>query len=274
VALSPYLRGAMREAMHNSYDDAQRSYELVVNWQPTFLSARNDLQRAVQGRHSARGNGVLYVFTLVGRGPYKEAVSEVPTSAAMLIAGEIVSAAGEHTLPPNVAAIQVPRVVATANEIQAVAAYVNRQHVGYTETVTDITQLAVQQNEINHPHVMARAVARRFLKKSLIYGTKEVTGTNRQSLSNVALDVAGIVWEATEHADTRCWGLLPDKIQVLRVELPAGEHEIALHGVHRSGGIEQTPVVQRVKIGDGRNTYLLASFPHLQSVGRVLVSQP
>ena len=38
----------------------------------------------------------------------------------------------------------------------------------------------------------------------------------------LALDVAGVVWEATESADTRCWGLLPDKIQVMRLELPAG----------------------------------------------------
>jgi uncharacterized protein len=274
VALSPYLRGIMREAMHNSYDDAHRSYELVTQWQPTFLPARVDLQRTTQGRHSARGNGVLYVFALVGRGAYKEAVNEVPTSASLLIAGEIVSALGEHTLPPNVAAIQVPRMVAFNNEIQGVAAYVNRHPVGYTETVTDVTQMAIEQNRINHPHVMARAVARRFLKKGLIYGTKEMTGTQRQSLSNVALDVAGIVWEATEHADTRCWGLLPDKIQVLRVELPAGEHEIALHGVHRSGGIAQAPALENVRIADGRNTYLLASFPHLHSVGKVLVSEP
>ena len=31
-----------------------------------------------------------------------------------------------------------------------------------------------------------------------------------------------MAWEASEAADTRCWGLLPDKIQVLRIELPAG----------------------------------------------------
>jgi len=42
----------------------------------------------------------------------------------------------------------------------------------------------------------------------------------------LAVDLAGVAWEATESADTRCWGLLPDQIQVLRVELPAGRHEI------------------------------------------------
>ena len=32
-------------------------------------------------------NGVLYVFTLVGRGPYKEETIEIPSTAALLIAG-------------------------------------------------------------------------------------------------------------------------------------------------------------------------------------------
>ena len=44
-------------------------------------------------------------------------------------------------------------------------------------------------------------------------------------MTSVALDIAGIAWEATEAADTRCWGLLPEKIQVLRIELPAGRHQ-------------------------------------------------
>ncbi len=46
---------------------------------------------------------------------------------------------------------------------------------------------------------------------------------------NLLIDLGGIAWEATEQADTRCWGLLPDRIQVMHVELPAGEHRVALY---------------------------------------------
>lgn len=63
--------------------------------------------------------------------------------------------------------------------------------------------------------------------------SNELTGTQNGSLQNLAFDAAGVVWEATEAADTRCWGLLPDKIQVLRVELPAGEHELDLRPIGR-----------------------------------------
>src|SRR5262245_49681178 len=101
VALAPYLRGVLREATHLDYDDAQRSYTAVVGWQPGFRPGRFDLDRAVNGQHSAPGNGVLYVFALTGRGPYKEETVEVASTVALLIAGEIVSAVGHQTVPPN-----------------------------------------------------------------------------------------------------------------------------------------------------------------------------
>jgi hypothetical protein len=85
--------------------------------------------------------------------------------------------------------------------------------------------------------------------------------------------LAGIAWEATESADTRCWGLLPDTIQVLRVELPAGQHEVDLQPLVslNAAGHRQA---QSVEIANGRNTYLLAVVPDNQVVGQVLVSRP
>ena len=70
VALAPYLRGVLREATHRDYDDAQRSFATVVSWQPEFSSGASDLTRVVYGRHSEPGHGVLYVFSLTGRGTY------------------------------------------------------------------------------------------------------------------------------------------------------------------------------------------------------------
>ena len=86
------------------------------------------------------------------------------------------------------------------------------------------------------------------------------------------MDVAGVVWEATESADTRCWGLLPDQIQVLRLELPAGEHRIGLRPV---GGLAAWTRSTRpsVRIADGRNTYLLATFADGRLIGKILASE-
>ena len=274
VALAPYLQGMLREASHVDYLDAQRSYTTVVSWQPTFAAGKNDLQRASSGRHSAPGHGVLYVFALTGRGPYKQQVAEIPTSASLLIAGEIISAVGSQTVPPNVAPVKVPQVVAQVSPIQSVSVVVGNRRVGTTETITNVTQLAIEQYQAVYPRVIARAVARRCLKKGMIYGAKDMTGIEKGSLTGLAFDLAGVAWEATESADTRCWALLPEKIQVLRIELPAGEHDLVLEPVMRSGGIGRAVGTEVVPIADGRNTYVLATFPDTQLVGKVLVSQP
>lgn len=274
VALAPYMRGVLREATHLDYDDAERSYTAVVSWQPSFQAGKFDLDRSAHGHHSAPGNGVLYVFALTGRGPYKEEAVEVPSSASLFIAGEIVSAVGNQTVPPNVAPVKVPRLVARRSAVQAIGVSASGKPLGATETITDVTQLSIQQYEAIYPRIVARAVARRIVKKGLVYGGKEMSGMSKGSLSGLAVDLAGIAWEATENADTRSWGLLPDKIQVLRVELPEGEHDIALQPLGSSGRPAASAARQRIAIANGRNTYLLASFPESQLVGKVLVSQP
>jgi uncharacterized protein len=274
VALAPYLRGVLREATHLDYDDAQRSYMSVVSWQPAFQAGQLDLQRSAHGRHSAPGNGVLYVFALTGRGPYKEEAVEVPSSASLFIAGEIVSAVGSQTVPPNVAPVKVPRLVSRHSAVQAIGVLAGGEPMRVTETITDVTELAIQQYEAIYPRIVARAVARRLLKKGIVYGGKEMSGMNKGSFAGLALDLAGIAWEASETADTRSWSLLPDKIQVLRVELPAGEHDVALQPLGSSGRPIAGATRQRVAIANGRNTYLLASFPDSRLVGNVLVSQP
>lgn len=270
VALGPYLHGLIREASHSAYDDAARASTMVVSWQPDFAYGRQDLERVQRGRHSAPGNGVLYVFTLVGRGPYKEETVEIASTVSLLIADRILSSAGKHTLPPTIAPIKVPKVVTPGNEITSVRVVVDRNAAGDTATITDIGRMATEQYEAIYPRVIAEAVVRRVVKKGIIYGAKEVAGVDRHSPASLALDLAGIAWEATEAADTRCWGLLPDKIQVLRLELPAGTHEVSLRalGIYGAQGPEASTPVQ---ILDGQNAYMLAAFPQMHLVGQISV---
>jgi hypothetical protein len=193
---------------------------------------------------------------------------------SLLIAGEIVSAFGHQTLPPNIAPVKVPRVVARRGGAAVVEVLVGQQPAGVTHTITDVTHLAIQQYEAIYPRVIARAVARRILKNGILYGGKEAMGVQKGSLEGLALDLADLAWQATESADTRCWGLLPDKIQVLRLELPAGEHDISLRPLNAGGTPIGGAARHRLRIADSRNTYILASFPDHQLVGKLLVSEP
>jgi len=272
VALGPYIHGLMRDQTHADYDGVARSYAKVVSWEPNFRAGATDLQRAKHGRHSDRGNGVLYVFALVGRGPYKQETVETPSSNALLIADRILSVTGEHSLPPTVAPIKVPQVVLSVNRIDRVQVSVDDQPAGATETITDVGRLAVLQYDAVYPQVVARAVVRRIVKKGMITAGKEALNVERGSWVNLAMDVGGVAWEAAESADTRCWGLLPDKIQVLRLELPAGEHRIALQGSDGSTVLGPESV-QTVTIADGRNTYLMAHFLDTGPIGTTLVGR-
>ncbi len=266
VAAGAYLHGILREATHGNYDDAERSFTRVASWQPDFGAAGRDLQRAREGHHSARGNGVLYVFAFVGRGPYKRQASEIPTSQALLIADRILSAVGDHTLPPTIAAIKVPQVVTWEDGVDGVLVDVGGSPVGVTETITDVGQLAVQQNEAVYSHIVARGT----IKKAAIYAAKDQIDSSNGWVS-LALSAAGVVWEATESADTRCWSLLPDTIQVLRLELPAGQYPLALRAAMGQTALRPSGQTS-VNIIDGRNTYVLACCPAEQPVGQILVS--
>jgi hypothetical protein len=266
IALGAYIYGLLREETHTNYDDAERAYEKVVEWEPGFRAGAEDLERARNGHHSAPGHGVLYVFTLVGRGPYKEEFAEVPTSAALLMADRIISHTASHSLPPTIAPIKVPRVILTRNTIQSVAVECDGRPCGTTDTIADVGTWAVEQYSAIYPRVMARAVARRAIKKGVVYAGKEAVHADNP-LVELALDAGGVVWEATEAADTRCWGLLPDKIQVLRLELPVGTHRLVLHP---NGGMRAADGHASVQISQGRNTYVLANFPDTRMVGSIL----
>ncbi|HJT35488.1 MAG TPA: hypothetical protein VJ783_25905, partial [Pirellulales bacterium] len=272
VALGPYLHGLIREATHANYDDVARASAMVVSWQPGFAYGRGDLERARHGRHSSPGHGVLYVFALVGRGPYKEQVFAMPTTVSLLIADRILSATNQYSLPPTIAPVKVPRIVIPPNPITRIGVSVDQRPAGATDTITDVGRMALEQHQAIYPTIVARAVARRVVKKGVVFGAKEAMGANQRTLTSVALDVAGVAWEATEAADTRCWGLLPDKIQVLRLELPSGSHQIGLAPLSPYGAAGPSSTVT-VTIVDGRNTYLLANFPSAALVGRIVTNQ-
>ncbi len=110
LPLGFYMRGMLREATLRDYDDAVRNYEIASSLLPDCIPLQWDLNRARGGVHSQPGNGVIYVFALVGRGPYKVEVTEQPTSDALLIADRIVSAAGPYKVPPTIAPIKIPDI--------------------------------------------------------------------------------------------------------------------------------------------------------------------
>lgn len=274
LALAPYIHAALIENKHRDFDLLARKRKQVIDWQPDFRDGNEDLLRAQHGRHSAQGNGVLYVFAMIGRGPHKVERAEIPTQAALLIADRILSEVLDQELPPTIAPVKVPRVVPGQSSIQSLQVQYGNQPLGETTLLTNISDLAIEQYDAIYPKVIARAIVRRIAKKGAIYAAKDSLNAQNSPVADIALTLGGIAWEATESADTRCWGLLPDKIQVLRVQLPAGEQQIQLQPLAlNSKQPTGVPTAANIHIRDGRNTYLLVNYPDQKPVGRILTSQ-
>lgn len=268
VPLGHYLRGMLRESTHRDYDDAIASYQHVCELCPNNRAFLWDLERARNGVHSTAGTGVLYVFALVGRGPNKVEVAEEPTSDALLIADRIVSAVGPYSVPPTLAPIKIPDIQLPPIDVDRVGIAINGQPIGPTESVTNIEQLALNTYAANRKAIIARAVARRVIKKTSIVAAKSTMGKDN-GLTSLAMDAAGVVWEATESADTRCWGLLPRDIQVLRVELPIGTHQVSLSPLLANRRIGPT-IATPIDVIDGSNCYLMCCFPDGKSIGQLV----
>jgi hypothetical protein len=243
----------------------------VASFEPGFRDANADLQRAQYETPIAPGRGVLYVFALVGRGPIKQEKEEVVTHVSLFIADRIVNAFSNRAITPSIAPVKIPAVINFPSRSEGVAVRVDGQRVGTTATIVDVGTMAERQQQALYPEIIARAVARRVLKKGIIYAAQEVADVQQGSLLSLGAMAAGVVWEATENADTRCWALLPDTIQVMRVELPVGEHEIVLRPMGAEGELASAAKT-KVNIADGRNTYVLGTLPTTQFVGKLVVS--
>ncbi|WP_419194677.1 hypothetical protein [Novipirellula herctigrandis] len=268
IAFAPYIRGILREATHHDYDDAAKAYTLVSAVQPSFTAANRDIERASFGSHSSPGNGVLYVIGCVGRGPVLHEVEAPTTTSAMQIASAILNnqnnndegQSGEAISLPNIAAVKVPAVYTPTSNVIAIGVRADGVAIGVTETLTHVGELAAKQNAAEMPWTIARAVLRRTAKEAAV-----ATAGNQLGLAGTAGSLfhfaAASAWSSTEHADTRCWGLLPREIQVLRAELPVGEYDIGLSSLGQSGHEIGSGRTKRVTMVDGRNQYIIAIAP-------------
>ena len=269
MAVGSYFRAAVLETSPLDFDDVTRCRIQVVNWQPDFRDAKIDLARAETGQHSSVGHGVVYFVTLVGEGPYKEESVEQATTVSLLIADRILSAIGKYELPPNIAPVKVPVVVRSRQRIESVSVLKQGEVLGNTSTLMDVSALAVEQNRLQRDEVIARAVARRITKKGAVYAAKSGLSVEHSPEIDLLLTVAGVAWEFSERADTRCWSLLPDRIQVLRVELPAGVHHLELAARMSNGQLSEGSNVM-VNVQNGKTTFVLGTLPQDRIVGKVL----
>lgn len=278
LALSSYLATAVQSEQPTRADETQQALMDIGFWNPAFQRDDQSHGPAEFGTRCRAGNGTLHVITLVGKAPRWVSESAQPTSAALLIADRIISATGKHTLPPTIAPVKIARPEAMKNllpvgSLQCLVGPVDTHAEAAAplefSTVVNLNEVAEASYQEHRDEEIARAVSRRVLKKGAVYVLKETQNIHRNSFVDLGINIAGIAWEAMEQADTRSWRMLPARIDIARVELPAGRWLTTLR-LSNSGATRASQKVP-VQIEDGRNTYIVCLIPERNFTGQILV---
>lgn len=291
VGAGAYLYGLITEDRDpTAGGEVRASYQRVKDWEPQFSPIEGDLARVSEGVHSQKGNGVLYVIALVGKGPEKielEITDVAFATELTLQLSRLIPAIGRNFGPTlDFSPIKVSHLQARAdNVIERIGVRADSGPAIRTATLTDVTATAVQQFQQVREWIVARALLRRMVKKAIVTAAKGVAsqaidrdrrndlrrdgyrpsaGSRDKAVALAALEVGGAlintIWSATERADTRHWSLLPDEIQSARLELPVGAHRITMVPELKHGG-QGLPREIDVEIRPSENTYVILFVP-------------
>jgi len=115
-------------------------------------------------------------------------------------------------------------------------AYINNARVRIADqsymmqTVSNVDGLARAALSENMHSITARAIARAVIKKK----AELKVGENSGSLGQMTAMIANF---STEIADTRCWNTLPQQFELARINLPAGDYNVAIELINSAGYI-------------------------------------
>jgi hypothetical protein len=117
------------------------------------------------------------------------------------------------------------------------------------ETVENIDGLARAALDNDMAVITTRAIARAVAKKT---AEKEV-GENAGAYAGFTQLAMMVVNQATEIADTRCWNTLPQEVQLARVFLSEGKHNLTVEVIGQGGALRDTLNIS-VIVKAGRKT--------------------
>ena len=267
--MTAWLAAALTSERMMDADATDRLIKQVAAWEPAGHTDVDDLHTL--GTRTSQNFGTLQVVTFADRISPRKSEQALPTTAALVVADRLLSVTGDHSLPPTIFPVLVDRPVSERYEPM----FVTHMSVGSAESkssrlLVDLNAAAWDAWQADRDQQLARAVVRRVVKKSAVYGARNALGVRNGSGADLLLNVGGMIWEAHERPDLRQWNLLPAAIEVAQMELPAGNHTVRLQVFperQQSPGRPVDQVELPVMIEDGRNTFVVCFRPRNRLVG-------
>lgn len=120
----------------------------------------------------------------------------------------------------------------------------------HSEPLYDIEATAIKELDNRAAGIIAKKVGGVVVKEAVGYAVGEATGDKTLGA------LTAIMLRVTDQADLRSWTTLPARLQIARLTLPAGRHDIVLDMVSRRG---DQPGIKRftgVEVKAGKTVFL------------------
>jgi hypothetical protein len=125
-------------------------------------------------------------------------------------------------------------------------------------TAADVSAGLRHDFERAQPLIVARAIARAGAKLALTRGAERSLGERDETAGRVLGLIGNAATALLEQADTRSWHLLPAQIELVRLQLPAGTHELRVELPGAAGSPATTLELGAVQVGAGSTSFVSA----------------
>lgn len=285
-SLAAYLYALVHSESALDHRLTKNSIQQIGFWS----TEQNQSPSLAFGTLTQQRHGSLHVITLTDRITDWVPENSLPTSAALLLADQILSATGKYSLPPTIAPVKIAKPVnqKCVNPYTTLIQVENQTKPLRSQTLLDLNHAAWDSYQADRDQQLATAVARRIVKKAAVYTAKDQLSVQGGSEVDAVLSLTGVIWESLEKADTRHLSLLPGRIEVVNTALPVGQHSVQLQAAAKQSSIGSThhatsaavntaavstaAVNIPVTIQDGRNTVILCFRIGDRYVGNILIN--
>lgn len=243
-AFAKYLSAALFEAQ-NEYNDAWIDYRQLEKWAGNFPYLPGPLLRVTDKLKNLQELSEYLEKYPDQKGKYKLKKDE----------GEVILIVEQGRAPykiPNPEFHLLPKF--TRNHYPSDSVWL-RDKEGKIKArsfpLFDIEQTAIHELGERTAGIIAKKVGGIVLKQAAAYGVEKATNSKELGA------ITAILLHLTDQADLRSWTTLPARLQIARMAIPSGRHDLLVDMVSGSGSV--SPGVKtwaQVEIKAGRKIFL------------------
>lgn len=230
---SSYLSGIIYEMDHQP-DEAYIDYKKVYKLIPEFPLLKTDLERT--SRLAGIDEAGLDWRTTFGKGAYSSLAEDY---GELFLFFECGLSPEKHQ---ELRAIAIPAYHKRPTSISYAKVYIDGKYYDRSHILNDIEATAIRQ---------LKAKMARILAKQAIVTAGKVAIANqigKQTKLPGAENLALMLLYATNKADTRSWLSLPQNIQLARIPLAPGSHEVKLKLYDHNNGLVKSVNFGKINI--------------------------